>query len=82
MYLNGVILVSPTELGIDREGPVEVANRLPYFAAAAWYQKKLPSALQTKPLTEVLEEVEAYTINSVLPAMVMGGFLETTKKRL
>ena len=80
MYLNGVILVSPTELGIDREGPVEVANRLPYFAAAAWYQKKLPSDLQTKPLTEVLEEVEAYTINTVLPAMVMGGFLETSKK--
>ena len=80
MYLNGVILVSPTELGIDREGPVEVANRLPYFAAAAWYQKKLPSALQSKPLTEVLEEVEAYTINTVLPAMVMGGFLETSKK--
>ncbi len=80
MYLNGVILVSPTELGIDREGPVEVANRLPYFAAAAWYQKKLPSDLQTKPLTKVLEEVEAYTINTVLPAMVMGGFLETSKK--
>lgn len=80
MYLNGVILVSPTELGIDREGPVEVANRLPYFAAAAWYQKKLPSALQSKPLTEVLEEVEAYTINTVLPAIVMGGFLETSKK--
>jgi len=80
MYLNGVILVSPTELGIDREGPVEVANRLPYFAAAAWYQKKLPSTLQNKPLTEVLEEVEAYTINTVLPAMVMGGFLETSKK--
>jgi carboxypeptidase C (cathepsin A) len=80
MYLNGVILVSPTELGIDREGPVEVANRLPYFAAAAWYQKKLPSDLQTKPLTEVLEEVEAYTINTVLPAIVMGGFLETSKK--
>jgi len=80
MYLNGVILVSPTELGINREGPVEVANRLPYFAAAAWYQKKLPNTLQNKPLKEVLEEVEAYTINTVLPAMVMGGFLATDKK--
>lgn len=40
MYLNGVILVSPTELGINREGPVEVANRLPYFAAAAWVPEK------------------------------------------
>lgn len=80
MYLNGVILVSPTELGIDREGPVEVANRLPYFAAAAWYQKKLPKTLQEKPLLAVLEEVENYTINTVLPAMVMGGFLENSKK--
>src|SRR5690606_33704517 len=35
MYLNGVILVSPTEIGIERDGPVEIANRLPYFAAAA-----------------------------------------------
>ena len=80
MYLNGVILVSPTELGIDREGPVEVANRLPYFAAAAWYHKKLLKILQDKPLLSVLEEVEAYTINTLLPAMVMGGFLEIEKK--
>ena len=35
MYLNGVILVSPTELGLERDGPVMAANRLPYFAAAA-----------------------------------------------
>ena len=27
MYLNGVVLVSPTELGIERNGPVEAANR-------------------------------------------------------
>lgn len=81
MYLNGVILVSPTELGINREGPVEVANRLPYFAAAAWYQKKLGARLQQKPLVEVLEEVEKYTINELLPALVMGGFLEADKKQ-
>ena len=30
MYLNGVILVSPTELGIKREGPVDAALMLPY----------------------------------------------------
>mgnify|MGYP001816006562 FL=1 len=36
MYLNGVILVSPTGLGIKRDGPVKSANRLPYFTAAAW----------------------------------------------
>jgi len=80
MYLNGVILVSPTEIGIERDGPVEVANRLPYFAAAAWYHKKLPSALQSKDLDEVLAEVENYSINTLLPVLVKGGFIEETKK--
>lgn len=77
MYLNGVILVSPTEIGIDREGPVEVANRLPYFTAAAWYHNKLPSELQDRELEELLPEVEEYAINELLPALVKGGYLET-----
>lgn len=74
MYLNGVILVSPTGLGIDRDGPVESANRLPYFAAAAWYQKALPEDLQAKDLDELLPEVEAYAINELLPVMAKGAF--------
>lgn len=80
MYLNGVILVSPTDIGIDREGPVEVANRLPYFAAAAWYHNALPEDLQNKDLEELLPEVEAYAINELLPALVKGGFLETDQR--
>lgn len=81
MYLNGVILVSPTELGIDRDGPVVAANRLPYFAAAAWYHKALPSTLQNKDLTDMLPEVESFSINELLPALVMGGFLDPEKKK-
>lgn len=81
MYLNGVILVSPTEIGIERDGPVEIANRLPYFAAAAWYHKKLPASLQNKDLDEVLAEVEDYTINTLLPVLVKGGFIEETKQK-
>jgi len=80
MYLNGVILVSPTEIGFKFAGPVEVANRLPYFTAAAWYHKMLPSELQNKDLLEVLTEVEDYTINQLLPVIVKGGYLDTTKK--
>lgn len=81
MYLNGVILVSPTGLGIERDGPVNAANRLPYFAAAAWYQKALGPELQAKDLDEILPEVEAYTINELLPAMAKGGFLDEQKKK-
>lgn len=80
MYLNGVILVSPTELGVPREGVVEAANRLPYFTAAAWYQKALTPDLQAKDLDEVLAESEEYTINELIPAMAMGGFLPPDKK--
>lgn len=81
MYLNGVILVSPTSLGIQREGIVEAANRLPYFAASAWYHKALPPVLQNKDLDELLPEVENYTLNQLLPAMALGGFLDENKKK-
>lgn len=80
MYLNGVILVSPTEIGIERAGPVEAANRLPYFAATAWHHKKLADDLQQKDLYEVLDEVEAYTINEYIPAIARGGFIGEEEK--
>jgi len=80
MYLNGVVLVSPTKLGIRRDGPVEGANMLPYFAAAAWYHKRLPNDLQQKDLTDVLPEVENFTINELIPALAKGGFLDEAKK--
>ncbi len=81
MYLNGVILVSPTGLGIERDGPVDIANRLPYFAAAAWYQKALNPTLQQKDLDQLLPEVETYAINELLPAIAMGGFLPEEKRK-
>lgn len=80
MFLNGVILVSPTELGIDRSGPVEMANRLPYFTAAAWYHKQLPADLQSKDLLEVLEMSEAYTQNHLLPAIAKGAWISDAEK--
>ena len=48
MFLNGVVLVSPTTIGIERTGPVDVASRLPYYAATAWYHKMFPPDLQSK----------------------------------
>jgi carboxypeptidase C (cathepsin A) len=54
---------------------------LPYFAAAAWYQKALPEELQQKDLDELLPEVEAYAINELMPAMAMGSFLDEEKKK-
>lgn len=81
MYLNGVVLVSPTELGIERSGPVEAALRLPYFAATAWYHKVLPADLQQKDLTAMLPEVEEFTVNELIPAITKGGYLPEAKRR-
>ena len=81
MYLNGVILVSPTDLGIKREGPTSAALRVPYMAATAWYHKKLPADLQSKDLTAYLPEVEAFTVNELMPAIAQGGVLNADKKK-
>ncbi|WP_394129354.1 S10 family peptidase [Shewanella maritima] len=81
MYLNGVVLVSPTDIGIERKGAVKAANRLPYFAATAWHHKVLADDLQSKDLYQVLPEVEAFTINEYLPALAMGGFIDADKKQ-
>lgn len=81
MYLNGVILVSPTTLGIERGTASGAALKLPYFAATAWYHKMLPADLQKKDLTEMLPEVENFTINELLPAIIKGGFLEESKRK-
>jgi carboxypeptidase C (cathepsin A) len=80
MYLNGVVLVSPTELGLKRDGVMDDALKLPYYAATAWYQKVLPADLQAKDLKDVLPEVEAFTVDELLPAMARGGFLDAQKK--
>ena len=81
MYLNGVILVSPTGLGIDREGPVGEALTLPYYAATAWYHGELEADLQARELEEMLGEVEAFTIEELLPALARGGSLPAADRQ-
>ena len=76
MYLNGVIMVSPADYKVIRVGgPVSSALNLPYYTAAAWYHKQLNSDLQQKDLTEILPEVEEFTINKLIPALSKGGFI-------
>lgn len=82
MYLNGVILVSPTDLGIERGGPVDQALALPYFSATAWYHKVLPADLQQKDLTNMLPEVEDFTVNQLIPALSKGNNLGNDQKKV
>ena len=81
VFLNGVVLVSPTELGIDRQGAVSAALNIPYYAATAWYFKKLPADLQQKKLTDMLGEVESFTLNKLLPAIAKGSSIDPKEKQ-
>ena len=82
MYLNGVILVSPADYKVLRVGgPVSSGINLPYFTAAAWYQKALSPELQQKDLLEILPESEAYAINTLIPALAKGGFIPENERR-
>lgn len=80
MYLNGVILVSPTELGVPRDGPVGEALYLPHYAATAWYHHALDPELQARDLVDLLGEVEAYTLDTYLPALARAGSLPDDRR--
>lgn len=81
MYLNGVIMVSPADYkSYNTDSPLSSALNLPYFTAAAWYHKALPAALQNKDLLEVLPEVEEYCINTLMPALAKGGFVDPAER--
>lgn len=82
MYLNGVIMVSPADYKTLRTGgPLASSLNLPYYTAAAWYHKQLPSALQEKDLTDILPEAEEFAINTLMPTLAKGGFLSLEEKQ-
>ncbi|MCZ2460528.1 MAG: carboxypeptidase [Chitinophagales bacterium] len=80
MYVNGVILVSGsggTNLDISVPRPV---TQLPFFAATAWFHKKLTPDFQNKDITQFLPEVERFAINEYLPALVSGASISQSQK--
>lgn len=82
MYLNGVILVSPTGMGLEPPAmtPRSEILKLPYYAATAWYHEVLSEDLQSQDLYDILPMVEEFTINEYLPAVAKGGFLDDETK--
>jgi carboxypeptidase C (cathepsin A) len=82
MYINGVILVSPTGLGLEPPAmtPRSEILKLPYYAATAWYHDALAPDLQQLDLYDILPEVEEFTIEEYLPAVAQGGFLDEGRR--
>jgi carboxypeptidase C (cathepsin A) len=80
LYLNGVILVSMTDLGMDPGPDVGFATALPQLTATAWYHRQLPADLQARSLREVLDEVEAFALDDYLAALVQGDRLDDARR--
>ena len=81
MYLNGVIMVSPADYKLFEEGDsVNSSLHLPYYSATAWYHQVLDDDLQKRDLTEILPEVEEFTINKLIPAVAKGGFISKIER--
>jgi carboxypeptidase C (cathepsin A) len=83
MFLNGVVLVSPTGLGLEPDGPMPRSSvlKLPYYTAAAWYHNQLDPSLQNRDLSDILAEVEEFTLEEFLPALSYGGFIDENRKQ-
>jgi Carboxypeptidase C (cathepsin A) len=84
-YVNGIILVSSVldfssirfAPGNDRPYPLY----LPSYSAAAWYHKRLPPDLQSKPLKDVMRESENFASNQYLLALNRGDRLEENQRK-
>jgi carboxypeptidase C (cathepsin A) len=72
IYLNGVILVSMTGLDVEAGEDVAYATSLPHLAATAWYHGQLPSELQSRPIRELLDEVESFAMSDYVTALLKG----------
>ncbi len=73
--LNGVMLVSTVldfaTIRLDENRPLPYALYVPTYVAAAHRHGRLPEAMQSRPLEEVLAEAEAWSVREYLPTLVL-----------
>ena len=76
---NGIVLIS-TIMNFETTA-FAAGNDLPYalflpsYAATAWYHKKLPSDLQSKPVSRVVDEAEKWASGEYMMALEKGDRL-------
>jgi carboxypeptidase C (cathepsin A) len=84
IVFNGLALISTVlnfqTLRRDDGNNLPDALFLPTFAATAWYHGKLPKDLQTKPLREVLDEVEAWSEGDYASVLMRGDKLSDKER--
>ncbi len=80
MYINGTILVSSMNLGVQPGVDLSQALILPHYAATAWYHNCLDDALQSLTLPMLLKEIEAFCLDQYAPALIKGSSIRPEDK--
>lgn len=85
LYLNGIVLVSAVlnfaTLDLSAGNDLAFALFMPAYTSSAWYHKRLPPDLQSKPLSEVLKEAEDFAAHDYMLSLFQGDRLnEETQK--
>lgn len=82
---NGIMLISTImNFGTTAFAPgndLAYSLFLPSYAATAWYHKRLPADLQSRPLPEVVSEVEAWATNEYTAALQRGDRLTASQRQ-
>jgi carboxypeptidase C (cathepsin A) len=85
MYLNGVILVSSVlnfqSIDFAEGNDLPFATFLPTYTASAWYHKKLPTDLQSRPLADVLTESRSFAMGDYSVGLMKGASLTDVERR-
>src|SRR4029453_16523674 len=82
---NGIMLIS-TIMNFETTAFAS-GNDLPYalflpsYSATAWYHKKLPAELQSKPVARVVSEAEAFASGEFLTALDKGARLTPQERQ-
>jgi carboxypeptidase C (cathepsin A) len=82
--LNGIALVSTVmnfqTIRFADNNDLPLVLMLPSYATTAWYHKKLPSAMQSKSVTQIADESRRFAANEYLPAMLRIDSLSATER--
>ncbi|MER2599167.1 MAG: peptidase S10 [Caldilineales bacterium] len=84
LWLNGIMLVSSIlnfqTADFNPGNDLPPLLFLPTYAATAWYHHRLPAELQALPLTELLQQVEEFTLNDYAAALLHGAALPAAQR--
>jgi carboxypeptidase C (cathepsin A) len=82
---NGIMLISAimnfetTAFAAGNDLPY--ALFLPSYTATAWYHKKLPADMQSKPLARVIDEAESFASGEYMTALERGARLSAQERQ-